>query len=48
MHTGACWWEIPARFAPWHTVYDHSIRWQRAGVWARILLVLRSPTASSG
>jgi hypothetical protein len=38
--TGASWREIPARFAPWHTVYDRYVRWLRDGTWARILAAL--------
>jgi transposase len=43
MRTGASWREVPARFAPWHTVYDRHARWRRDGTWARILAVLLPP-----
>ena len=41
--TGASWREVPARFAPWHTVYDRYTRWRRDGTWATILAALLPP-----
>lgn len=45
--TGASWREVPARFAPWHTVYDRYARWLRDGTWAHILAALL-PAEDSG
>lgn len=38
--TGAPWRDLPERYGPWKTVYSRYRRWQRAGVWDRILEVL--------
>jgi len=35
--TGAPWRDLPERYGPWKTVYSRFRRWQRAGVWNRIL-----------
>jgi transposase len=43
--TGASWREVPAHFAPWHTVYDRYVRWQRDGTRARILAALLTQVA---
>lgn len=43
MRTGAGWREVPARFAPWHIVYDHYVRWRRDGTWDCLLAVLLPP-----
>ena len=34
---GAPWRDLPERFGPWQTVYDHFSKWRRNGVFARIL-----------
>lgn len=39
--TGAPWRDLPERFGPWQTVYDHFARWRREGVFARILEALQ-------
>ena len=33
--TGAPWRDLPERFGPWQTVYDHFARWRREGVFAK-------------
>jgi transposase len=39
--TGAPWRDLPERFGPWQTVYDHFARWRRSGVFDRILEALQ-------
>lgn len=39
--TGAPWRDLPERFGPWQTVYDHFRRWRKSGVFARILEALQ-------
>ncbi len=39
--TGAPWRDLPERFGPWQTVYDHFARWRREGVFARIIEALQ-------
>lgn len=41
LHTGAPWRDLPERFGPWQTVYDHFSRWQRKGVFERLLAALQ-------
>jgi transposase len=39
--TGAPWRDLPPRFGPWQTVYDHFRRWRKGGVFARIVEALQ-------
>jgi transposase len=39
--TGAPWRDLPSRFGPWQTVYDHFRRWRRDGVFSRIVEALQ-------
>jgi transposase len=39
--TGAPWRDLPERFGPWQTVYDHFRKWRRSGVFARIIEALQ-------
>jgi len=41
LHTGAPWRDLPERFGPWQTVYDHFAKWRRNGVFARIIDALQ-------
>ena len=41
LHTGAPWRDLPERFGPWQTVYDHFRRWRKAGVFARVVEALQ-------
>ena len=41
LRTGAPWRDLPERFGPWQTVYDHFSRWRREGVFDRILKALQ-------
>src|SRR5262249_17196630 len=35
--TGAPWRDLPAQYGPWQTVATRFYRWQRSGLWLRIL-----------
>ena len=39
--TGAPWRDLPERFGPWQTVYDHFSRWRRDGVLTAIVEALQ-------
>jgi transposase len=39
--TGAPWRDLPPRFGPWQTVYDHFRTWRKAGVFAAVLEALQ-------
>lgn len=39
--TGAPWRDLPERFGPWQTVYDHFRKWRKSGVFARIIGALQ-------
>jgi transposase len=39
--TGAPWRDLPERFGPWQTVYDHFRNWRRRGVFDRIIEALQ-------
>lgn len=41
LKTGVPWRDLPARYGPWETVYSRFARWQRSGLWARLLAHLR-------
>jgi transposase len=45
LRTGAPWRDLPERYGPWKTVYSRFRRWQRAGVWERILAELQAEAA---
>src|ERR1035437_941809 len=40
LKTGAPWRDLPLRFGPWQTVYDHFRNWRNAGLYDRILEAL--------
>lgn len=40
--TGAPWRDLPERYGPWKTVYSRFRRWQRAGVWDRVVDALQA------
>jgi len=39
--TGAPWRDLPERFGPWQTVYDHFRNWRKSGVFKRIIAALQ-------
>ena len=38
---GAPWRDLPERFGPWQTVYDHFRKWRKSGVFAAIVEALQ-------
>jgi transposase len=48
IRTGAPWRDVPPRYGPWQTVYGLFRRWQRAGVWARIVTDLQTRADAAG
>lgn len=48
LRTGAPWRDLPARYGPWQTVYTRFRRWQRAGVWDRVLAALLAAADARG
>ena len=46
--TGAPWRDLPERFGPWQTVYDHFARWRRGGVFAKIIEALQVKLDAKG
>ena len=41
VRTGCAWWQLPADFPPWQTVYWYFNRWEQAKVTEKILPVVR-------
>src|SRR5882672_775807 len=41
LSTGAPWRDLPERFGPWQTVYDHFRKWRKIGVFAKIIDALQ-------
>ena len=37
LRSGAPWRDLPEMFGPYTTCYNRFVRWQRAGVWGRII-----------
>lgn len=48
LRTGAPWRDLPERYGPWQTAYSRFRRWQRAGVWARVLATLQAEADAAG
>ena len=46
--TGAPWRDLPERFGPWQTVYDHFRKWRKSGVFARIIEALQIKLDQNG
>ena len=46
--TGAPWRDLPERFGPWQTVYDHFRNWRKSGVFAAILEALQVKLDNNG
>ena len=42
IRTGAPWRDMPERYGPWQTCHDRLTRWQRNGLWTRLLQVLQA------
>jgi len=39
--TGAPWRDLPERYGPWQTVYDHFRNWRKGGVFASVVEALQ-------
>jgi transposase len=48
VRVGAPWRDIPPDYGPWQTVYGLFRRWQRAGVWQRIVTALQARADANG
>ncbi|WP_235002192.1 transposase [Actinacidiphila paucisporea] len=48
VRTGVPWWDVPVGYGPWGRVYDLFRRWQREGVWHRVLARLQSLADAKG
>jgi transposase len=48
VRTGAPWRDLPERYGPWQTAYSRFRRWQRAGVWDRVLAALQAEADAAG
>jgi transposase len=48
VRTGSPWRDVPAEYPPWQSLYRWFRRWQRAGVWARILAALQAAADAVG
>ncbi len=48
LRTGSPWRDLPERFGPWQTVYDHFSKWRKKGVYDRILESLHIRLDSDG
>ena len=46
--TGAPWRDLPDRYGPWQTVYDHFRNWRRTGVFADIIEALQVKLDNNG
>ncbi|MEU2232324.1 IS5 family transposase [Streptomyces vietnamensis] len=48
VRTGVPWRDLPREYGPWQTVYGLFRRWQRQGVWARLLTLLQARADAAG
>lgn len=48
LSTGAPWRDLPDRFGPWQTVYDHFRKWRKSGVFAAIIESLQVKLDNKG
>lgn len=46
--TGAPWRDLPERFGPWQTVYDHFRNWRKSGVFAAVVEALQVKLDNNG
>src|SRR5438270_4435277 len=46
--TGATWRDLPERYGPWQTVYDHFRNWRKGGVFASVVGALQVKLDRSG
>ncbi len=48
LRTGSPWRSLPQRFGSWKTVSSRFYRWQRAGIWDRLLTELQRQVDGEG
>jgi transposase len=48
VRTGSPWRSLPGRYGSWKTVSSRFYRWQRAGVWGRVLSELQRQADAAG
>jgi transposase len=48
LRTGAPWRALPERYGPWRTVASRFYRWQKSGVWERVLWALQARSDAEG
>jgi transposase len=48
VRVGAPWRDVPPEYGPWQTVYGLFRRWQRTGVWRRVLTALQTRADAAG
>ncbi|MED7928449.1 IS5 family transposase [Nonomuraea sp. LP-02] len=48
VRVGAPWRDVPGRYGCWQTIYGLFRRWQRAGIWRRILTALQAQADAAG
>jgi transposase len=45
--TGSPWRDLPAEFGKWYTTYTRYHRWEKKGVWPRVIEALRQQGADN-
>ena len=48
LRTGSPWRALPERYGPWKTVSSRFYRWQRAGIWDRVLAEVQRQADAEG
>lgn len=48
LRTGVPWWDLPARFGPWRTMYERYRRWSADGAWDRGLAAVLTDADAEG
>jgi transposase len=48
LRTGAPWRDLPERYGPWRTVASRFYRWQKAGLWSRLLAAVQAQVDADG
>ena len=47
LRTGSPWRDLPERYGPYTTAYNHYNRWAKAGVWLRVFEALAAASPHS-
>jgi transposase len=48
LRTGAPWQDLPERYGPWRTTASRFYRWQKAGIWQRLLTRIQQQADAAG